>query len=210
MTIAIARNFLRAQKPKRDPYEFVSNTVTWGELLSNDVAERDAEMRTLQLNPPDPVLENLAFLATEVIDPIREHFGRVQVLAGYRSPKLQDLVRAPRGSAITKGLGVELRVVMDCDIKRGAAESVLEEVTGKDLLVSPSWYLAMWLAKRIKDFPIESISVDGGDKGRPSWVTVSAHQNPERQRGIVYACGLWTAGQTVRLHSVDLRNLGVL
>lgn len=207
----IARNFLRKAKPKKPLDEFVSESVTWGELLASDIAERDDEMRTSQIIPPDQVIENLQFVANNIVDVVRREFGRVRVVAGYRCPKLQDMVRAPRGSAITKGLGVELAVDKLEDVRRGIAEDVLSEIPqGKVMKVSPSWYLAMWLMKRVESLPIESIGVDGGDKGMPTWITVSAHPEKTRQRGAITACGPWTNGETVKLHPVDLRNLGVL
>jgi len=206
----IARNFLRSLKPKRDIYSFASNTVTWGELLCSDIAERDGEMQVSQMNPPDQVLENLLFLATSIIDIVRVEFGRVTVVSGYRCPKLQDVVRAPRGSAITKGLGAELRVERIEDIRGSICSNIGAELGDRRYEVSPSWYLAMWLTSKFGALPIESISVDGGAKGKPSWVTVSAHPNPEHHRGAITAFGPWTGGETVKLHQVDLRSMGVL
>jgi len=206
----IARNFLRKAQPKRALDEYASDSVTWGELLASDIAERDEEMRTAQIIPPDQVLTNLEFVAREVVDVVRREVGRVRVVAGYRSPKLQDVVRAPRGSAITKGLGVELQVEDLRDLKTSVVHEALAEVPGKTIKVSPSWYLAMWLLRRLGRLPIEAIGVDGGDKGTPTWITISAHQDPTRQRGAITACGPWTNGQTVKLHPVDLRNLGVV
>lgn len=206
----ISRNFLRRPKPKRVLEEFASESVLWGELLSNDIAERDAEMRAAQTNPPDQVLENLEFVAGAIVDVVRREVGRVRIVAGYRCPKLQDMVLGQRGSAITKGLGVELRVEDFRDLKASVVAEALADVPGKELKVSPSWYLAMWLMHRLDKLPIESISVDGGDKGLPTWVTISAHQDPTRQRGAITAFGPWTNGETVKLHPVDLRNLGVV
>lgn len=206
----IARNFLRRPKPKRVLEEFASDSVLWGELLSNDIAERDAEMRAAQTNPPDQVLENLEFLAHNVIDVVRREVGRVRIVAGYRCPKLQDMVLGQRGSAITKGLGVELQVEDVRDLKPSVISEALADVPGKELKVSPTWYLSVWLMHRLDKLPIESISVDGGDKGLPVWVTVSAHPDPTRQRGAITAFGPWTNGETVKLHPVDLRNLGVV
>lgn len=99
--------------------------------------------------------ENIRSLVDEVLDPLRERYGRpIYVISGYRCPKLNNLVNgAPnsqhmRGEAadITGGSPAENLKLAQMIAESGKFDQmILEEVGPNDLL--PQWIHITWKRK---------------------------------------------------------------
>lgn len=64
-----------------------SKFFTHGELIKSDIAIRN----NLDNNPPEHVWKNLENLVVHILNPLREKFGPIRVLSGYRSKELCSL-----------------------------------------------------------------------------------------------------------------------
>lgn len=63
-------------------------------------------------NTPGPLIErNLVRLCTDLLEPIRQHFGAIAISSGYRCPALNAAVRGSKTSAHVEGRAADLRPV---------------------------------------------------------------------------------------------------
>lgn len=74
------------------------------EFVRSDVAAR----RGLDNTPPQPVVDNLAVLCDELLEPIRERFGPVQITSGYRSREVNVAVGGSNASQHCKGEAADI------------------------------------------------------------------------------------------------------
>ena len=62
----------------------LSRNFTLSELIKSDTAIR----RGINNNPNAEQIEKLKALCENILQPVRDHFGRVKITSGYRSPEL--------------------------------------------------------------------------------------------------------------------------
>ena len=62
----------------------LSRNFTLSELIKSDTAIR----KGINNNPNAEQIEKLKALCENILQPVRDHFGRVKVTSGYRSPEL--------------------------------------------------------------------------------------------------------------------------
>ena len=62
----------------------LSRNFTLSELIKSDTAIR----RGINNNPNAEQIEKLKDLCENILQPVRDHFGRVKVTSGFRSPEL--------------------------------------------------------------------------------------------------------------------------
>jgi zinc D-Ala-D-Ala carboxypeptidase len=86
----------------------LSPHFTLGELVKSQLALR----RGIANNPPRDAVRCLATLCRQVLEPVREHFGRpVVVSSGYRSPRLNAAVAGHPRSQHILGQAVDFEVL---------------------------------------------------------------------------------------------------
>ena len=62
----------------------LTRNFSLSELIKSDTAIR----RGINNNPNAGQIENLKLLCENILQPVRDHFGRVKVTSGFRSPEL--------------------------------------------------------------------------------------------------------------------------
>ena len=62
----------------------LSRNFTLSELTKSDTAIR----KGINNNPSPEQIEKLKTLCEKILQPVRDHFGRVKITSGYRSPEL--------------------------------------------------------------------------------------------------------------------------
>ena len=62
----------------------LSRNFTLSELTKSDTAIR----KGINNNPNAEQIEKLKALCENILQPVRDHFGRVKITSGYRSPEL--------------------------------------------------------------------------------------------------------------------------
>jgi len=85
-----------------------------------------AARRGIKIEIPSDLRPNLIYLCTEVLEPLREHFGvPVTILSGYRPPVVNVLVGGARSSQHLTGKAVDLLVagVSPCEVCQWIASS---------------------------------------------------------------------------------------
>jgi hypothetical protein len=111
-----------------------------------------------QWNPSDEVVQNLTKLAAGYLQPIREHFGILQVTSGYRCLRLNRAIGSSDGSDHIRGYAADI--------------------------VSPNHSeleLAKWIQKNIN---YDQLILEFGTLRSPSWIHLSI--NPRMRNQILH------------------------
>ena len=119
---------------------------TISEMLKSDTAIKQRLWNGANLE----VEENLRALVDEVLDPLRERYGKpIYVNSGYRCPKLNQLVNGAANSQHMKGEAADIRPVKSEKLK---VKSELDELVrilienGKfdQLIIYPTFIHVSW------------------------------------------------------------------
>ncbi len=87
--------------------ERLTNHFTLGELIYSETAER----KGIDNTPPDEITEKLRYLCEQVLEPVRDHFGRpFRPNSGYRGTELNTEVGGSEKSQHCKGEAVDIEV----------------------------------------------------------------------------------------------------
>jgi|TARA_R100001443_G_scaffold101704_1_gene109634 zinc D-Ala-D-Ala carboxypeptidase len=85
----------------------LSRNFTLQELIKSDTAIR----RGIDNNPNADQIEKLKALCENILQPVRDHFGRVKVTSGYRSPELCQAIGSSINSQHAKAEAADFEVV---------------------------------------------------------------------------------------------------
>ena len=135
----------------------LSNNLSLAEVIKSNTAIR----RGIDNTPTDLHIANLRYLAENVFQPIREHFGSaIYVSSGYRSKALNEAIGGSQRSFHSHGMALDL----DQD---GRSNSV----TNTDIF----YY--------IKDnLPFSELIWEFGDENKPDWVHVAIAKGRENEK----------------------------
>lgn len=85
----------------------LSRNFTLQELIKSDTAIR----KGIDNNPNADQVEKLKLLCENILQPVRDHFGRVTVTSCYRSPELCVAIGSSLTSQHTKAEAVDFEVI---------------------------------------------------------------------------------------------------
>ena len=90
-----------------DPKEKLSEHFTLGELIKSQIAEEEG----IDNNPPEELIPKLGRLCSDLLEPIRDHFGvPFSPNSGYRSPDLNKAIHGSSTSQHCKAEAVDIEV----------------------------------------------------------------------------------------------------
>ena len=125
---------------------------TISELLKSDTALK----HKLWNGAPKEAEENLRALVDEVLDPLREAYGRpIRVTSGYRCPKLNNLVGGSPNSQHTRGEAADIQPVIgnEADLDELAqiliANGKFDQLILYPTFIHVSWKRLGWNRKQI-------------------------------------------------------------
>lgn len=147
--------------------EKLSEHFTLGELIKSGTAERNG----IDNSPPDDLLPKLKRLCSEVLEPVRVHYGKPFIPnSGYRGPELNKKVGGSSRSQHCK------------------AEAVDIEIPGIS-----NYDLAVWVKENLK---FDQLILECYRKGEPSsgWVHVSLKDKDNRGEILTYTNRKYTKG----------------
>jgi hypothetical protein len=84
-----------------------SKYFTLQEMLESATARRLKIAE--QFNPPAEIVTNLELLCKNILDPLREKCGAINVTSGYRSPALNKAVKGAKSSQHMKGQAADIK-----------------------------------------------------------------------------------------------------
>lgn len=134
---------------------------TFQEFERSETAYRHA----IDNSVPEAAKANIAALVDNVLDPLREAWGRpITVTSGYRCPRLNKAVGGVATSQHTKGEAADI-------------------TTGNEVDNAKLFQLAIKLK-----LPFDQLIFEKGDlRTGPAWVHVSHKAHGENRRQIIYA-----------------------
>lgn len=87
-----------------DPNEWLSSRFQLREFLRSQTAVRHG----IDMTPPPEVVDNLRRLSREVLQPLRDQLGRLDVSSGYRPPALNTRIGGSDTSAHVYGCAADI------------------------------------------------------------------------------------------------------
>ena len=85
----------------------LSRNFTLSELIKSDTAIR----KGINNNPNAEQIEKLKSLCENILQPVRDHFGRVKVTSGFRSPELCLAIGSSINSQHAKAEAADFEVI---------------------------------------------------------------------------------------------------
>ena len=131
----------------------LSNNFSLKEMVASQTAER----KGINNNPSEDHMNNLKLLCENVLQPVRDHFGKpVAISSGYRSPALCEAIGSSAKSQHAKGEAADF------------------EIPGVD-----NMQLAIWISKNTK---FDQLILEFYEPGDPNsgWVHCSAVKEGSR------------------------------
>lgn len=178
----------------------LSNHFTLGEFLRSETAERDYELKKVQENPPEEVIDNLKYLVETALQPIREAFDYpIKISSGYRCQLLNKLVGGSATSQHCLGEAADCqllpRFLLDPDAGpiREQIRREIQERTGRYVKpdVNENFYLFAHICFQLDNFDVDQLIHEyGEDFGRPAWVHISASTRQNKRQ--ILAIGGYT------------------
>jgi hypothetical protein len=78
-------------------------------------------------NPPAPVIENIKIFCNDLLQPLRDHYGKpMYINSGYRCKKLNQMVGGVETSFHRKGLAADIRCQSPKDLLNSLIASGLD------------------------------------------------------------------------------------
>ena len=92
----------------------LTRNFTLAELIKSDTAIR----KGINNNPNAEQIEKLKTLCEKILQPVRDHFGRVKITSGYRSPELCVAIGSSLNSQYARAEAADFEVVGvdNCDL----------------------------------------------------------------------------------------------
>ena len=135
-------------------------------LLREVTKSNTAERRGIDNTPQELHLSNLKYLAEQVFQPIRDHFGvPIYISSGYRSPALNEAIGGSPRSFHSHGMALDL----DQDGRN-------KGVSNADVF----YYIKECL-------PFTELIWEFGDEANPNWVHVAIAKGREDEKKIKIA-----------------------
>jgi len=131
---------------------------TLDELLESQTARR--RKITEQFNPSDKVISNLNELVENILDPLREAYGKpIKISSGYRSQRLNTIIGGAVNSQHLLGQAADIQAL-------DGRNNVLFEMI------------------KAHNLPFDQLIWEYGTKTNPAWVHVS--YGPRNRKEILY------------------------
>lgn len=182
----------------------LSDNFSLRELLWSDVAARDPALLNEQLDPPAPIIENLGYLVTTVLQPLREELAwPIRVSSGYRCEKLNTLVKGSATSQHKQGEAADISISNsrgfldspDTARLRAMCQLLYRRETGKGFPRgrNADFYLFVMIALGVEEWDVDQVIHEYGlNWGAPGWVHVAASTRKDDRR--VTVVGDYTDG----------------
>jgi len=139
------------------------------ELTKSDTAVR----KGIDNNPNSDQIEKLKLLCENILQPVRDHFGRVKVTSGYRSPELCVAIGSSVNSQHAKAEAADF----ECPGIDNAelADWIQKELSYDQLILeyytpgepNSGWIHCSWIAKQPRASFLHAYREDGRTKYKP-------------------------------------------
>ena len=147
----------------------LSRNFTLSELTKSDTAIR----KGINNNPNAEQIEKLKTLCEKILQPVRDHFGRVKVTSGFRSPELCVAIGSSVNSQHAKAEAADFECVGvdNCEL----ADWIHRELEWDQLILefytpgepNSGWIHASWIADQPRASFLHAYRSEGKTKYKP-------------------------------------------
>ena len=147
----------------------LSRNFTLLELTKSDTAIR----KGINNNPNAEQIEKLKTLCEKILQPVRDHFGRVKVTSGFRSPELCLAIGSSQNSQHAKAEAADFEVVGvdNCEL----ADWIHRELEWDQLILefytpgepNSGWIHCSWIAEGRRASFLHAYKSEGKTKYKP-------------------------------------------
>lgn len=205
-------------KPQKNIRQKLSKNFSLIEFLRSDTAERQEDLWQAQQAIPEDKVSNLAYLATTVLQPIRDTFRYpIRITSGYRSEALNKAVGGSSTSQHCLGQAADLQI-SDAFLSDWRFEPLRERIreriryhTGRTPTedCNANYYLFAFICLRLSHLDVDQVIHEYGEGfGRPAWVHVSASPGAGQKKQILVYGRYWENDRH-RIALADAMRFGV-
>ena len=147
----------------------LSRNFTLSELTKSDTAIR----KGINNNPNAEQVEKLKLLCENILQPVRDHFGRVKVTSGFRSPQLCQAIGSSPNSQHARAEAADFEVigVDNCEL----ADWIHKELPYDQLILefytpgepNSGWIHCSWVPEERRASYLHAFREDGRTKYKP-------------------------------------------
>lgn len=109
----------------------LSENFTLQEFIKSQTATR----LNIDNNPSEPHLENMRELATNILQPVRNHFGSIKISSGYRSKSLNKAIGGSTRSQHSKGQAADFEATLNSISNYDVATWIVENLNFDQLIL---------------------------------------------------------------------------
>lgn len=197
--------------------ERLSRNFTLVEFLRSETAERQPPLLQQQYNPPEQVVNNLRYLCSHALQPIREALAYpLRISSGYRCKGVNELIGSTERSQHRSGQAADCQLADEFltdprteTIRKDIQQAVLAK-TGKPIRndVNANYYLFAYVCLHLETLDVDqAIHEYGRGPGRPAWVHIAASPGTGGKQQIV-ALGNYVSDDQRRPDLVTALNFG--
>ena len=147
----------------------LSRNFTLSELIKSDTAIR----KGINNNPNAEQIEKLKALCENILQPVRDHFGRVKITSGYRSPELCQAIGSSVNSQHAKAEAADFECVGVDNAE--LADWINRELSYDQLIVeyytpgepNSGWIHCSWIAEQPRASFLWAYRSEGKTKYKP-------------------------------------------
>ena len=147
----------------------LSRNFTLQELIKSDTAIR----LNIDNNPNSDQIEKLKLLCENILQPVRDHFGRVKITSGYRSPELCTAIGSSVNSQHAKAEAADFECVGVDNAE--LADWINRELSYDQLIVeyytpgepNSGWIHCSWIAEQPRASFLWAYRSEGKTKYKP-------------------------------------------
>ena len=147
----------------------LTRNFTLSELIKSDTAIR----KGINNNPNAEQIEKLKTLCEKILQPVRDHFGRVKITSGYRSPELCVAIGSSLNSQHARAEAADFEVVGvdNCDL----ADWIKRELPYDQLILefytpgepNSGWIHCSWISNQPRASYLWAYKSEGKTKYKP-------------------------------------------
>ena len=147
----------------------LTRNFTLAELIKSDTAIR----KGINNNPNAEQIEKLKTLCEKILQPVRDHFGRVKITSGYRSPELCVAIGSSLNSQHARAEAADFEVVGvdNCDL----ADWIKRELPYDQLILefytpgepNSGWIHCSWIPEGRRASFLHAYRSEGKTKYKP-------------------------------------------
>ena len=147
----------------------LTRNFSLSELIKSDTAIR----RGINNNPNAGQIENLKLLCENILQPVRDHFGRVKITSGYRSTELCTAIGSSVNSQHAKAEAADFECVGVDNAE--LADWIHRELSYDQLIVeyytpgepNSGWIHCSWIAEQPRASFLWAYKSEGKTKYKP-------------------------------------------